>query len=523
MIDDTTPVVGETLTADASGIADADGLTGATFSWRWFRVASGGTETEIGTGSSYVVVAGDVGAVLKVEASFTDDDGTAEAVESTATAAVEDNDDSPTTGTVTITGTPTEGETLTADISGLADTDGLDDAAYAYQWVRTPAGGGDADISGATSKTYTPVFADASATLKVRVTVTDDRNFQTTLTSASTAAVTALPRPEITAASGGGVTEGSPALFTLTRTGDLAQTLDVAYAVTATGNFGVTPGAGTASFLANNATVQVSVATTGDDTHEAHGSVTVTLTADTGADPAYLLGAPATATAAVEDDDDSPATGAVTITGTAEEGETLTADTSGLVDADGLDNAAYAYQWVRTPAGGSAADISGATGATYVPVFADAGATLKVRVTVTDNEGHEATLTSAPTAAVTALPRPEVTVASRGAVTEGSAAVFTLTRTGDTTETLDVAYEVAAIGDFGVTTGAGTATFLANNATVQVSVPTTGDSIHEGARLGDCDTDGRTRAPIRPTCLALRRRRRRRFGMTTMRTRRGRR
>ena len=114
----------------------------------------------------------------------------------------------------------------------------------------------------------------------------------------------------------------------------------------------------------------------------------------------------------------------VTITGTPTEGETLTADTSGLTDADGLDNAAYAYQWVRTPSGGSDADISGATSQTYTPVFADTGATLKVRVTVTDDEGHQATLTSAPTAAVAALPRPVVTVASDGDVTEGSSVVF---------------------------------------------------------------------------------------------------
>ena len=198
----------------------------------------------------------------------------------------------------------------------------------------------------------------------------------------------------MTVASGGAVTEGSAAVFTLTRTGDTAGTLDVAYAVTATGDFGVATGAGTATFLADSATVQVSVATTGDGTHEAHGSVTVTLTADGGADPAYLPGDPAAATAAVEDDDDSPATGTVTITGTPTEGETLTADTSGLTDADGLANAAYTYQWVRTPSGGGDADISGATSQTYVPVSADGGTTLKVKVTVTDDEGHEATFTS---------------------------------------------------------------------------------------------------------------------------------
>ncbi len=586
-IDDTTPVVGETLMADPSGIGDTDGLTGATYTWRWLRVASGGTETQVGTGASYTVVAGDVGSTLKVEASFTDDGGAGETVESAETAAVEaaplptvsvarvsspvsegadaeflvtrtavtagaltvrygvsesgamvvaseegaktidfgdgetektvavptvddsvheadstvtfrlapdaayevgtaasgvivqDDDDSPATGAVAVAGTVVEGETLTADTSGLTDGDGLDSAAYVYQWVRTPSGGSDADISGATGATYVPVFADVGATLKVRVTVTDDEGHEATFESAATPAVAARARPSVTAASDGGVAEGSAAVFTLTRTGDTAEELDVAYTVTAAGDFGAATGAGTASFLADSATVQVSVATTGDSIHEAHGSVTLTLTADTGADPAYLLGDPATATAAVEDDDDSPATGAVTITGTATEGETLTADTSGLADGDGLANATWVYQWVRTPSGGSGADISGATEATYVPVFADAGATLKVRVTVTDDEGHEATFTSAPTSAVAATPRPVVTVVSDGDVTEGDTVTFTLTRAGDPAATLDVAYEVTATGDFGAATGAGTATFPADSATVQVSVATTGDGAHE--------------------------------------------
>ena len=586
-----TPTEGETLTADTSGLTDADGLDNAAWAYQWVRTPSGGSDADISgaTSQTYVPVFADTGATLKVRVTVTDDEGheatftsaptsavaalprpsvtvasdgdvtegnaavftltrTGDLAEeldvayavtatgdfgvtpgvgtatfpansatvqvtvattddstheahgsvtltltadtgadpayllgdpSTATAAVEDDDDSPATGSVTVTGTATEGETLTADTSGLTDADGLDNAAYAYQWVRTPSGGSDADISGATSQTYVPVFADAGATLKVKVTVTDDEGHQATFTSAPTSAVAALPRPVVTVASDGDVTEGSAAEFTLTRTGDLAQTLDVAYTVTASGDFGVAPFSGTATFLANSSKVQVSVATTGDGAHEAHGSVTVTLTADTGADPVYLLGDRSTATAAVEDDDDSPASGSVTVTGTATEGETLSADTSGLTDGDGLDNAAYTYQWVRTPSGGSDADISGATGATYVPVFADVGATLKVKVTVTDDEGHEATFTSAPTSAVAALPRPSVTVVSDGDVTEGSAAVFTLTRTGDTAQTLDVAYAVTASGDFGVTPGAGTATFPANSLTVQVSVATTGDATHE--------------------------------------------
>ena len=60
-IDDTTPIVGETLTADTSGIGDSDGLAGVSYAYRWLRVAAGGAETQVGTGQSYTVVAADVG------------------------------------------------------------------------------------------------------------------------------------------------------------------------------------------------------------------------------------------------------------------------------------------------------------------------------------------------------------------------------------------------------------------------------------------------------------------------------
>ena len=99
----------------------------------------------------------------------------------------------------------------------------------------------------------------------------------------------------------------------------------------------------------------------------------------------------------------SPATGAPVISGTAQEGETLTADTSGIADADGLDNATFSYQWVSND-GTSDADISGATGASHTLADADEGKTVKVRVSFTDDAGNEETLTSAATAAVDAAP-----------------------------------------------------------------------------------------------------------------------
>ena len=93
--------------------------------------------------------------------------------------------------------------------------------------------------------------------------------------------------------------------------------------------------------------------------------------------------------------DNTPATGAPTISGTAQVGQTLTADTSGISDADGLDNVSYSYQWLA-----DATEIDGATGSTYTLQASDNGKAIKVRVTFTDDAGNEESLTSAATEAV---------------------------------------------------------------------------------------------------------------------------
>ena len=95
------------------------------------------------------------------------------------------------------------------------------------------------------------------------------------------------------------------------------------------------------------------------------------------------------------------ATGAPTISGTARVGETLTASTAGIADADGLEGAEYAYQWVSN-GDGTDADIAGATGASYALADADAGKRIKVRVSFTDDAGNGETLTSAATGTVAA-------------------------------------------------------------------------------------------------------------------------
>ena len=84
-------------------------------------------------------------------------------------------------------------------------------------------------------------------------------------------------------------------------------------------------------------------------------------------------------------------------------GETLTADTSGIEDDDGLDDATYRYQWT---AGGS--DIAGATDSTYTLTDDDQGKTIKLKVTFNDDKGNNESLTSAATEAVAAA-LPELT------------------------------------------------------------------------------------------------------------------
>ena len=178
-----TAQAGETLTADVSSITDADGLTNVSYSYQWIR-NDGTNDSDIGgqTGSTYTLVSADVGKSIKVRVTFTDDYANEETQTSAATDTVVARPNSPATGELTISGTAQTGETLTADISGIADGDGLDNAEFSYQWIRTD-GGTDADIAGATGSTYTLTDDDEGKPINVRVWFIDDNGNSETLNS----------------------------------------------------------------------------------------------------------------------------------------------------------------------------------------------------------------------------------------------------------------------------------------------------------------------------------------------------
>ena len=295
----------------------------------------------------------------------------------------------PATGAPTITGTARVGETLTAATTGIMDADGLTSPSYAYQWIRVTSGT-DADISGATSSTYTLVAADADTTIKVKVSFEDDASNAETRTSAATATVVAANTPATGAPTITGTARVDEALTAVTTgimdaDGLTSPTYTYQWIRVDSGTDADIAGATSSTYTLVAAdlgtTIKVKVSFTDDD-----GDAETRTSA-------------ATATVAATN---SPATGAPTITGTARVDETLTAATTGISDADGLTSPTYTYQWIRVETDSTETDISGATSSTYTLVAADLGKTLKVKVTFTDDASNSETRTSAATAVVAA-------------------------------------------------------------------------------------------------------------------------
>ena len=178
-------------------------ITGYQVQWKeaagnWDTAADVSEATVTGTTYTVTGLTGGVGYTVRVIASNDVGAGPA-STEATGTPAggvseqnTEPENNAP-TGLPTISGTVQVDETLTADISGIADEDGLDDVSYSYQWVAAGS-----DIDGATGSTYTLVSADVGKAIKVKVTFTDDANNAESLTSDATAAVAAGPNTPAT-------------------------------------------------------------------------------------------------------------------------------------------------------------------------------------------------------------------------------------------------------------------------------------------------------------------------------------
>ena len=353
-----TPQVRRTLTVDASAIEDADGMENAVFRYQWFATKSSTTrEIAGGTDSTYKLIPADEGHTFHVEVSFTDDRGYSETRTSAATAAVAAvAPNSEPTGLPSISGTPRVGETLTADTSAIDDPDGLENVSYRYQWISSQAVIDDVtgtsnivsiEIPGETGQTYTLIPDDEGSTFQVKVSFTDDADYEQTLTSAATVAVAPPPNTEPT---------GLPAV---TGTPQVGETLTADTSAIDDAD-GLTNATFEYQWLHNQSVLDANTGTYYYTNVEMPGemgstytlvpadkgrtfAVRVSFTDDRGHSESLTSGN----TVIVAARPNSEPTGLPAISGTPQVGQTLTADTSAIDDADGLTNATFEYQWFR--------------------------------------------------------------------------------------------------------------------------------------------------------------------------------
>jgi hypothetical protein len=247
-------------------------------------------------------------------------------------------------GTVKIDGNAWVGQTLAANTGSLNGS-----GTITYQWKR-----GETNI-GTNNSSYTVQTADIGYT--ITVTVRRSNNVGS-ITSPATATVTLPPLT---------------GTVTINGTGIVGQTL-----MANTSNLG---GSGTITYQWKYGTTSVGTDSTYIPASEGSITVTVTRSGNSGS----VTSSPITVIR-------PPLTGTVTITGTARVASTLTANTANL----GGSGTITAYNWKRVSTGGTTTDV-GSNSSTYIVVAADAGYTITVSVSRSDNSGF---VTSAPTAIV---------------------------------------------------------------------------------------------------------------------------
>ena len=417
-----------TLTADTSAISDANGLP-ETFTYQWVRVDVG-EDTDItgATDQTYTLTNDDEGNKVRVRVEFTDSDGFSEGpLTSAATDVVGAYVlNSSATGKPTVGGTARVGEKLTANTSAISDANGLPDT-FSYQWVRVD-GTTEMDIDRATGPRYIPGPADESKTIRVRVEFTDDDGFEesllsdptdpVTLAGATVAATATLWTATLTVGTKSGDTSTgyspdhsgtlSPATFEdetnihaptsaaftiitddqgnkiIKKLGPITTTYTVRAVVLSGGDltFEVSP------ILPDTAgTWQLKVGTGFDEelsttnrTDDAANDISSFAWA--GAGLSFTSGE---TVAIALDVVNSVASGEPTVVGRHEVGERLTADVSGISDANGKPDRAlaYSYQWF---ADGTSLGAR-ATAQHYWPTRDDVGRYLSVLVSYEDEDG----------------------------------------------------------------------------------------------------------------------------------------
>ncbi|WP_420635077.1 Calx-beta domain-containing protein [Candidatus Palauibacter sp.] len=516
-IDDTTPMVGDELTASTANAADPDGLPDPFApAWKWYRTPSAGAETEISgeTSATYTVVEADLGATLTAKASWTDEGGYANTLASAATSVVAAATALPTLSIDDAEGDEGGDVTFTVRLSAAA-------AAEVTVAVATSVETGDTATSGTdfTAKTETLTFAAGETSKTVTVATAGDElaegneTFTLTLSSPTNAEISDATakgtivdddQPTVGFASESVdqfIVEASGEIkfkVVLSATSTVPITVDWATeAGSAEADVDYTEASGTLTFAPGDMEKTITVAIIDDDLLEGQDKFTVRLS---GTDDALVTLGTSSVEARIIDRDMATISVAEETTVDEDAGTvTLTLTASAMaVDAMRFD---YRTEDGTAEAG---ADYTAANGRVTIP----AGETERtITITVLDDtadedrEDFKVRLVDAagddrdrrlilPTAPASVLiedddPEPTLSVADAEA-TEGSPVVFTVALSAASGKTVTVA--VATSVETGDTATSGTdftaktetLTFAVGENEKTVTVATAGDELAEG-------------------------------------------
>ncbi|MFN2467523.1 MAG: hypothetical protein ABR521_05250 [Gaiellaceae bacterium] len=184
---------GETLNATAG---DWSGTQPIRFTAQWRRCTPAGTNCVAIAGATtptYRLRAADVGTTIRITVTARNSDGSAQATSRPTAVVKAAVPNAPTNSSApTISGTPRQGQTLTADRGEWSGTSPID---FNYQWQRCDRNGDTcSSIAGATKQTHVLTSADVGNTVRVRVTATNSAG-RTTTYSRPTALVAGATKP----------------------------------------------------------------------------------------------------------------------------------------------------------------------------------------------------------------------------------------------------------------------------------------------------------------------------------------
>jgi hypothetical protein len=179
-----TAIQGQTLTALAE---DLDGLVDITISYQWQSTSNNGVSWQNiaeATDSTLILTNSLVGKKIRVNVAYTDNYGTTENLVSDPTGTVANVNDS---GSISIVGTVTQGQTLTTQIM---DYDGLNSATINYQWESSSNYGVSwQNITGANDSTLILTNSLVGKLVRVLADYVDDHGSEETVVSDPTTPV----------------------------------------------------------------------------------------------------------------------------------------------------------------------------------------------------------------------------------------------------------------------------------------------------------------------------------------------